>query len=88
MAPEVLLRALAAAGATMGESAQTKGEKITPAALYALGLTGCADSEERRRRLQRALELPERMSTKQLLTALNILVSPEELRAFSETISP
>ncbi len=82
MPPEVLLRALRAAGATLDDAPDTPRDAgITPAELYALGLTGGAGSAEKRRRLQRALELPERMSTKQLLMTLNILVSREELRS-------
>ena len=79
MRPEVILRALAAAGATMDEAAAPRSGDITTATLYALGLSGGKDSAEKRRRLQRALGLPERMSAKQLLTALNILASREEL---------
>lgn len=79
MTPEVILRALAAAGATMDDAAAEQRGEITPAVLYALGLAGRAGCVEKRRRLQRALELPERMSTRQLLTALNILTSREEL---------
>ena len=83
MKPEVLLRALRTAGATMDDAGQTAARcaPITPADLYSLGLSGGQDSAEKRRRLQKALDLPERMSTKQLLTVLNILVSREELRA-------
>ena len=86
MRPETLLRALKAAGATLDSvSVQPRGS-ITPAELYALGLTGGPDSAEKRRRLQKALELPERMSTKQLLTALNVLLTPEELRKMAEAL--
>ena len=88
MPPEVLLRALRAAGATLDDAPDTPRDAgITPAELYALGLTGGAGSAEKRRRLQRALELPERMSTKQLLMALNILVSREELRSILAAIA-
>ena len=87
MTPEIILRALKAAGATMDErAAAPRADAITPAELYALGLSGGAGSAERRRRLQRALDLPERMSTKQLLTALNVLVSREELRELIQSI--
>ena len=79
MTPEILLRALAAAGATMDERPAAPRGEITPAELYTLGLSGRENSAEKRRRLQRALGLPERMSTKQLLTALNILVRRDEL---------
>ena len=81
MTPEIILRSLAAAGATMDDRAAAPRGGITPAALYALGLSGGKDSAEKRRRLQRALGFPERMSTKQLLTALNILYTEEELRS-------
>ncbi len=79
MTPEILLRALAAADATMDECPAAPRGDITPAELYALGLSGGENSAEKRRRLQRALGLPERMSTKQLLTVLNILVQRDEL---------
>ena len=86
MTPEIILRALEAAGATMdGEAAAPHGE-ITPALLYALGLSGGKDSAEKRRKLQRALDLPERMSTKQLLGVLNILVSREELEELAAAV--
>ena len=75
MTPEIILRALRAAGATMDDVSAPRTGEITPATLYALGLTGAKDSAEKRRRLQRRLGLPERMSTKQLLTVLNILTS-------------
>lgn len=88
MKPEVLLRALRTAGATMDDAGQTAARcaPITPADLYALGLSGGQDSAEKRRRLQKALDLPERMSTKQLLTVLNILVSRQELRALLASV--
>ena len=79
MTPEIILRALRAAGATIDDAPAPPAGQITAADLYALGLSGGKDSAEKRRRLQRALSLPERMSTKQLLTALNILVKREEL---------
>lgn len=86
MTAEVILRALAAAGATMGEPAARRGRSITPATLYALGLSGGADSAEKRRRLQRKLALPERMSTRQLLTVLNILLSEQELAELAAAV--
>ncbi len=87
MPPEVILRALRASGATMeGEEAPPRGEQITSAELYALGLSGRRDSAEKRRRLQAALDLPAQMSTKQLLTVLNILCTREELRSIAAAI--
>ena len=79
MTPEIIIRALRAAGATMDDSPAPPAGEITIAELYRLGLSGGKDSAEKRRRLQRALALPERMSTKQLLTALNVLADREDL---------
>ncbi len=86
MTAEVILRALKAAGATLdGESAPRR-EEITPALLCSLGLSGGENSTEKRRRLQRALELPERMSAGQLRTVLNILLTKEELVELSASL--
>lgn len=87
MKPEVLLHALRAAGATLSDAPDVQMRReITPAALYALGLSGAPDSAEKRRKLQKSLELPERMSAKQLTTALNVLMTLEELTALAETL--
>lgn len=81
MDPETLLEALRRAGATLDEAAQPRRAGITKADLCRLGLSGGADSASRRRELQRALELPERMSAKQLLQVLNVLYTLPELEA-------
>ena len=86
MKPEVLLRALEAAGATMDDVSAQPRREITPAALYALGLSGAPESAEKRRKLQKTLGLPERMSTKQFTTALNVLMTLEELKGLAETL--
>ena len=81
MPPEVLRQAILRAGATVldgDEPARAQGD-LTPADLFALGLSGVPDAAERRAALLRKLELPEHMSAKALLAALNALYSPEEL---------
>ena len=79
MTPEVLLNALCAAGATIdGEAAEHRAE-ITAADLYRLGLSGGEGSREKRRALQRALALPEGLSSRQLLQVLNVVTTREEL---------
>lgn len=87
MTPQVLLAALERAGATFEDETapQAGGAPITKADLYALGLTGCPDSAQRRGALLKKLGLPERMTTNALLEALNILSSREELAALLET---
>ena len=80
MRPEVLLRALELAGATFdGRDTPRYGEPITKADLYRWGLSGGDGSREKRRALQKALELPERMSSTQLLQVLNVISSRAEL---------
>ena len=80
MSPEVLVQALLRAGATVeGEEAAPSRGQLTPADLFTLGLTGTPDASERRAALLKALELPQHMSAKALLTVLNALYTPEEL---------
>lgn len=80
MRPAVLLEALRRAGATMDDDpAPAQRGGIAPSDLYRLGLSGGPDSAERRRALQARLDLPERMSARQLLEVLNVLFTPEDL---------
>ena len=88
MTPAVLLQALQNAGATIidepvgaaiGRQPDAESIEITKTDLYELGLTGRPDSKERRRALQKALGLPENLSTNALLTALNCVTTREEL---------
>ena len=81
MSRSVLRQAVLNAGATVldGEVSAREQGNLTPADLYALGLSGAADAAERRAALLRRLELPEHMSAKALLAALNALYTPSEL---------
>ena len=84
MRPEVLSEALSRAGAT-----RTDGEErpaVTKADLYALGLFGRENSAALRRRLQKDLGLPERLSANALLDAVNSLYRPEEFSAAAEAL--
>ena len=81
MPPAVLRDALLRAGATVldgAEDARPAGD-LTPADLFALGLSGTPDAARRRSELLKRLDLPEHMSAKALLAALNALYTPEEL---------
>ena len=79
MTPEILLAALRDSGAHIeGETAQAAGEPITKLDLFELGLSGTADSSERRAALKRELSLPEHLSANGLLDALNVLFRREE----------
>lgn len=85
MTPEVLLQALRNAGAELdGEVREAAAEPVGKVDLYALGLSGRADSAARRRALQKKLELPEHLSANALVQALNLLFTKEEFYAYAE----
>ena len=89
MRPEVLLQALRNAGAEFdGESRSASAEPVTKADLYALGLSGRADSAARRRALQKQWELPEHLSANALLQAVNLLFTRDEFYACAGAFPP
>lgn len=80
MTKDIILDALHKAGATFeGEVQGATSGCITKQDMMRLGLSGCADSSERRLALQKKLALPEHMSANALLQALNILLTLDEL---------
>ena len=85
MKPAVLLEALRRAGATFEDEAgaEGRGEPITKADLYALGLTGGADSAARRQALLKELDLPEHLTPNGMLEALNLLYDRESFLAWA-----
>ena len=83
MRPEVLLDALIRAGATIDDrETVTDSPRICKADLYALGLSGREGSAEKRKKLLRQLELPERMSADAMLDVLNALMDRESFIAY------
>lgn len=79
MKPEILIAALKKAGATIeGEQSDTSGG-LTKQDLMAMGLSGGANSSEKRLALLKKCGLPERMTTNAMLEALNLLYKKEEL---------
>ena len=62
------------------------GPKITKAMLFADGLSGGADSDERRKRLKRELGLPVRLSANALIDILNSAIGFEEYKKALEKI--
>ena len=88
MRPEVLKEALLRAGATViGEETTTQPRRqITRSDLFTAQLTGCAGSQERRKKLLHQLDLPEHLSTKALLQVLNQLMSYEEYTKVIQTL--
>ena len=88
MRPEVLKEALLRAGATVvGEEMSSQPRRqITRSDLFTAQLTGCAGSQERRKKLLHQLDLPEHLSTKALLQVLNQLMSYEEYTKVIQTL--
>lgn len=87
MSPEILLEALRRAGATFLEEELTVGstrERLTKADLFELGLSGGADSAEKRKALLHRLNLPEHLTANGLLEALNLLYDKQELLKLME----
>ncbi len=82
---DLLLKAFAKAGVLTEEKApKPPEEQITVYDLYEAGLSGNADSRERRRALQKKLSLPARMSTASLLEVLNTMYTK---KAFFEMMT-
>ena len=81
MKPEIILEALRRAGATIEGEDVPAPQAITRQDLMELGLSGGADASAKRLALLKKLGLPEHMSANAMLQALNLLYSPDELKA-------
>lgn len=77
MRPEVLLAALKNAGAEITD-APIPAEYITKTDLFCAGLSGGAQSAQRRKALQKELQLPEHLGSNAFLDALNLIMTREE----------
>ena len=85
MTPQIILDCLRRAGATFeGEVAGETAGQISKADLVTAGLSGGANSREKRLKLLKELDFPEHMSANALLQACNVLYTREE---FFELIS-
>ncbi len=81
LSEEVITEAFLKAGVDIeGKGVTAKETKITRADLYEMGLIGAENSSEKRRQLEQKLGLPTGMSVSQLLTALNLLYTEDEIR--------
>lgn len=78
---KLILEALRKAGVSCDETENKDRREITLADLYSDGLSGSADSSNKRKKLLKYLELPERMSTKSLLEIMNIFLSYDEYKS-------
>lgn len=79
MTRDVILNALKRAGATIEGESLESGNSITKQDLAELGLSGGANSAQKRKELLKKLEFPAHMSANAMLQALNLLYTKEEL---------
>lgn len=86
MTKDVILESLRRAGATIEGEETAPVRQITKQDLMELKLSGTADASERRLKLLKKLNLPERMSPNAMLQALNLLYNLEELTTIVEAM--
>lgn len=77
MSPDVLLAALQNAGAEVSDTA-VPSERITKTDLFLAGLSGGANSAQKRKALQRELRLPEHLGSGAFLDAVNLMMTRQE----------
>ena len=59
---------------------------ITAGMLYEKGLSGCPDSKEKRKAVCRRLNLPDNLSSKEFLSAVNLLLTEESFEEITNEI--
>lgn len=78
MSREIIIEALRRAGATFEDEPQKTSAGLTKQDMYALGLSGGADSARKREELASILDLPRLMTANALLAAINMIFTREE----------
>ncbi len=86
MSEEILENAFLKAGIGCEKISEKSTKKLTKAILYADGFCGQQNSEARRRKLQKLLELPEAMSANCFVDAFNALYSYDAYEKIKEKI--
>ena len=84
MKRDVIIDALRKAGATIEGEAVAAKNQITKQDLMEMGLSGGANSGQKRLALLKMLDLPEHMSANAMLQALNMLYDLDELKKMME----
>ena len=75
---DVIVSALNDCGVLCEKAHKVSDTKITLPLFYELGLTGCENSDEKRRIIKQMYNLPQRLSTKSLITVLNCITTAQE----------
>ena len=79
MPPEVIRDCLVRAGATIdGEESMQPSQQITKQDFAILGLSGGLSSSQKRKKVLKAMNMPEHMSSNAMLQAVNLLFTKEE----------
>lgn len=86
MRPEILLKALLDAGATIDGESNEQTPELTNSDFTELGLVGMPGSLELREKLKKKLELPEKLSSVGLKRLLSALYTKEELILILENL--
>ena len=84
MSDELLLRLFSNAGISAEKSEPV--DPVTNYDLYALGFSGTPDAKQNRKKLLKALDLPEFLSVNSLLTYINTSMTKEEFYKISEKV--
>lgn len=84
MPDDVLIKLFEKAGVSCKKAEQA--ERITKCDMYLAGLSGTPDASVKRKKLLKALELPEFLSANSLLSYLNFNMSKEEFLNYIKTI--
>ena len=80
VSPEILVQALRNAGVGCSVSDKTLAKKVTNLDLFDDGLTGGSDSKDKRLKLLRYFDLPERMTTKAMLEVINTIMTYDDYK--------
>lgn len=86
MRPEILLKALLNAGATIDGESTERAPELTNSDFTELGLVGMPGSLELREKLKKELDLPEKLSSVGLKRLLSALYTKEELILILENL--
>ncbi len=77
---EIIEAALKQAGIGCEEVPDTERKAVTNTDLYSDGLSGGADSKNKRKKFLKYLDLPEKMTTKAMLELINIFMTYEDYK--------
>lgn len=83
---DILKNSLEKAGVFCEKTEDTQKRKITKTDLFEDGLSGTENSKEKRKKLLKKLDLPEKLTTNALLDVLNSLMTYKEYKIITESL--